>query len=283
VANSGDLAIAAMLIDFDIDAVPFASAIGKKVSDLGIRGSSVLSTNQLLTKLSGTDIVVWQEAIAAVYSSKTVRYKALFPNGRKPYQNGKETLRLDAISGLLLTIGTDLSLSTIKATIQSSYDAINTSIGTKVSNVGTVKIDITTVEVLIENLGVKMFKIFHELSIKFALTPLTIMSYIPFKLLQREKQAKTTSGIVSKAKVKKIWRRKWKDTAQIILKNTGTVPLYFYRSDNSKDSYSGIGQLVNAGQKVTVLFSALGATGLLYLMVDNQDKTTSGDYDVELV
>lgn len=67
----------------------------------------------------------WDIAIQVVYRKTTPRYKAIFPNGRKPFRQGSMDQRINAFNTLSVNIGDDAALATIKAQADAAYATLN--------------------------------------------------------------------------------------------------------------------------------------------------------------
>lgn len=67
----------------------------------------------------------WDIAIQAVYRKNTPRYKAIFPDGRKPFRRGAIDQRINAFNTLSINIGSDGDLAAIKAQVDAAYSTLN--------------------------------------------------------------------------------------------------------------------------------------------------------------
>ena len=63
-------------------------------------------------------------AILKIYKEITPRYKAILPNGLKPFNSNGIDKKIKAFNILSMNIGTDPALATIKATIDSTYESL---------------------------------------------------------------------------------------------------------------------------------------------------------------
>jgi len=63
-------------------------------------------------------------AILKIYKVSTPRYKAILPNGLKPFNSKGIDKKIKAFNILSMNIGTDPALATIKTTIDSTYDSL---------------------------------------------------------------------------------------------------------------------------------------------------------------
>lgn len=91
----------------------------------GAQEGETLNVDQLLALMTA-NITVWDEQISAVYSSTTPRYKAIFPDGRKPFQTGSKDTRITAVLTLSTNIGADAALALVKGKVDTYYTSLNT-------------------------------------------------------------------------------------------------------------------------------------------------------------
>lgn len=98
----------------------FRQKYNEWVSAGGTQESQSLNVKQQL-KLALEKIDDWDVAIQVLYKKTTVRYKAIFPDGRKPYNRGGVDLRINAFDILSINIGADPALATVKAEVDATY------------------------------------------------------------------------------------------------------------------------------------------------------------------
>ncbi len=91
----------------------------------GGREGDTLNVNQQLD-LALLKIDDWDVAIQVVYKKNTPRYKAIFPNGRKPFNEGGLDSRINAFLTLSINIGLDAALTAVKAEVDATYSVLDT-------------------------------------------------------------------------------------------------------------------------------------------------------------
>ena len=87
------------------------------------QGQTLSLEQQLDSALDNLDD--WDVAIQVEYRKTTPRYKAIFPDGRKPFRRGSLDERINAFNTLSLNIGADAALATVKAEIDSVYTQLD--------------------------------------------------------------------------------------------------------------------------------------------------------------
>jgi hypothetical protein len=127
-----------------------------------------------------------------------------------------------------------------------------------------------------------MWKIYHELCLKYLQTPKQVKLYVPFDLLKQKREATFTTGVISKNKEKRIWKRQWKAGQALQVTNNGAVAFTLFLAGRAKEPYQSGGITVAPGEQITRDITTLGAAGNQYLKVRNNDFFTSGKYELEL-
>ena len=73
----------------------------------------------------------WLSAIIPVYDRTTAKFKALFPNGRTPFEVGSYFLRITAVKTLSTTMGTDSGLAPAKTLVDADFVLLEGALGEK--------------------------------------------------------------------------------------------------------------------------------------------------------
>jgi hypothetical protein len=67
----------------------------------------------------------WDLGVQIIYKKTTPQYKAIFPDGRKPFRQGSLDQRINAFDTLALNMGTDPALATIKGQVLDTYETLD--------------------------------------------------------------------------------------------------------------------------------------------------------------
>ncbi|HEX3008119.1 MAG TPA: hypothetical protein VHO90_10935, partial [Bacteroidales bacterium] len=94
-------------------------------NQLGVQQGDTDSLAKLLATLRGEKIRDWDIKIQNVYNQDTSEYMRILPDRRKPFQQGEQEDRIGAVRELLLAIGSDEALATVKTNIQAYYTSLN--------------------------------------------------------------------------------------------------------------------------------------------------------------
>jgi hypothetical protein len=90
----------------------------------GAQQGQTLSLEQQLAA-SYDKVDDWDVAVQVVYRKTTPQYKAIFPDGRKPFRRGSLEQRINAFKTLGINIGADPALATVKAQVDAAYDMLD--------------------------------------------------------------------------------------------------------------------------------------------------------------
>ena len=145
--------------------------------------SNTLGVTQNLEELSGTYIREWDNAIQAIYNIKTLRYKALFPHRRTPFQTGTVANRQKALNNLIVAIGTDASLATIKSTITTFIDLLKASVVLQSGQIKNIDNAIAPLDAAALAAANGLFFVYGSLLAKYYLLPITIDGYFDIPML----------------------------------------------------------------------------------------------------
>ncbi len=123
----------------------FEAARVAQSSQSGIQGGDVLTFKQILDGMP-IDVETWQTDIKLVYAEGSVKFKKMFPKGKVTLNTGKQQNRVNAVKALITTIGTDASLTAVKAVIQTFYDKMLAAYAIKGTSKENTITDSTTIE-----------------------------------------------------------------------------------------------------------------------------------------
>jgi len=242
--------------------------------------AETLNVKQFMKLLAGTKIQEWDIIIQSRYKQNTPAYKELLPNRRLPFQRGRQIQRLSAVKALTSAIGSDESLSVVKADIDNFYEEFDRAYNNKLKEATNRRAhsDLEAARIVMcdaqyANLGALMQK--------YSSTPQVIAQYFDLQAIRRSSQTLFT-GHIKAGEVHFIAKRTFKDTDKIKLFNAGTTQLKFYLARAKDRQPDAVFLSLDAGEQ-TVLASELGNLDNKYLMVLNTDVLYTGAFSVELI
>ena len=157
----------------------------------GLKSSNKGTTHtvaDLIDQLMSTKAKAWDTATQQNYPQNTSRYISLFPNHRIPFQTGQVLKRVQAIENLITAIGTDVTLATLKTSIQSFLTQLKAARLMQESQLIAIDKSIDALEKARNNAGSYMLFGYATLLAKNYLTPKAIDTYFPIEYLTTVKQ-----------------------------------------------------------------------------------------------
>lgn len=107
----------------------------KLIHDLGLSQEAIqggdVDSFALMLKGMPSHVDDWEAKIKAVYAKNTSKFRTFFPKGKEGFNSGKQQKRVDAVSALITTIGTDASLAAVKTLVQTFYTSLLAAFNTK--------------------------------------------------------------------------------------------------------------------------------------------------------
>ena len=278
-----DAFILAMYTAFHVVNEAYKNAYGKWVAKRSLQQGATLSFNNLIDLMRNVKINAWDAAIAAVYAKASAEYKALLPNGHKPFQRGSQEDRIAALDGLIIAIGADAALATLKAELVVFYTDINNADSLQKQLMSDVKTASTELEAARVTMCLLMYADLGGLMQYYFTDSKLIEAFFDLKGIRKSQQV-LFMGSIKKLSFKKIAQKTVEATDQLLLENTGVTDLLFYLSATKDGAIGATFVIVAAGKQLTVNASELGdASTQHFLMVSNPDTINKGEFELEFL
>jgi hypothetical protein len=250
----------------------------------GAQEGQTLNVKQVLAA-GLAEIDIWDPQIQVLYPKTTPRYKSIFPDGRKPFNSGSITDRVNAFNTLSLNIGADVALAAIKAQVDARYIALDTAHDTQEAAKGTTKAQSAQVEVAriaamnmqYRNLGFVMDTYFDRLE---------EMADMLFdqQTLRDHRQTEFT-GTLDPNETKAVLVRTFLADDELKLKSNGNADIKFYLASSSGATNSTAVSVL-ANQEITIQISAFNVPDYgthRFLTAVNQSNSEITQYIVEIL
>ncbi|MGE0637058.1 MAG: hypothetical protein AB7G44_01515 [Bacteroidia bacterium] len=197
------------------------------VSAGGSQEGQTLNVKQQL-KLARLKIADWDVAIQVVYPKTTPRYKAIFPNGRKPFNKGGVDANINAFDILSMNIGADPALTTVKAEVDATYLLLDTARdnqeGAKASvTQGSGNVETARIAIMSMQYRDAMWLLDNYYDTREAVTA----TYIDLQTL-RDKQQTIFNATLAIGETKAVLTRTFVADDELRLKVDGEGPVVFY-------------------------------------------------------
>ena len=247
----------------------------------GMQQGSTLSLDQLLGLLP-EKIFNWQARLGIIYAQGSAQYRALFPNGRTPFNKGSKDQRINAVDSLAIALGTDPALATLKVDVLAFYTLLLTARQNQIGNIANTRNDSTQLEQVVlaamkmqyRNLGFLIDKIDNTEVIANLFDVATI----------RERDQTEFTGTLDPQENEAVLTHTFMADDTLRLRSNGTADIKFYLA-TAPNGTGGNGITVLANQELTVTASDFALTDYhthRYLTAVNQSATDSTHYLVEL-
>ena len=281
-AFASDPAIAAMKALFDPLNATLNTAYDTYVAQSGTKESETMSVNENLRLLSNPKIRQWDVKIQNVFGEDTPEYKALLPNGRKPFQTGAQLMRINATNILSLAIGSDVALADLKEEVDLFYSQTNDAYNVQQGAISTSKGLSDAIDQTRINMCVGMYSNLGKLMAKYAATPGEIDKFFPLELIRNAQQVDFTNS-VQKQSIRFIVKRTLVGTDTIRFVNDGTTDLWFYLAPNKTSTPDTQHVVVHQNSETTVTAASLGDVANTYIMAWNPETEQAGHFVMELL
>jgi hypothetical protein len=252
-------------------------------SDEGAQEGATLNVKQQLETASGK-LDVWDPQIQVLYAKSTPRYKAIFPNGRKPFNSGSINDRINAFNILSLNIGADPALAVIKGEVDATYLILDGARDAQEAAKGVLKASSQQVEVArvaamnmqYRDLGFVMDTYFDRLE---------EMADMLFdqETLRGHTQTLFT-GTLDPVENEKVFTRTLLGDDELKLKSNGNATIRFYLASTPNGTNSDFVEVL-ANEEKTILVSAFNVPDYgthRYLTAINQSNSETTQYKVEI-
>jgi hypothetical protein len=247
----------------------------------GSQEGATLNLDQQLALMTGK-IENWDTRVKMIYGKTTPQYKAIFPDGRKPFNRGTNESRKDAIQQLALNIGNDPALVAVKDEVDAYYtdldDALDTQSGAK-----SVKKDYSSA--VGQSVAAAMTMQYRTLGflINKLDLPQDIANFFAVNLI-RESDQRIYTGTLDPLENEGVLIHTFMADDELRLKADGPAPVKFYLGTTPNNT-DGNGITVEANQEITIPakeFNPIDYATHRYLTAVNLTDNTTTKYLVEL-
>ncbi len=251
-------------------------------AQVGLQQGLTLALMNLINDLAADKVGFWDSSVQVVHADNTPRYKAIFPNGRKPFQTSSQTLRISAVKALSIAIGAEVALAAVKADVDAFYTNINdANTSQKASKNITIDLSDNT-EAARLAMTIAQYSDLGAFIEKYAQDTTAIEKFFDLEALRKGQQVLFT-GQVAFNTARTIVKRTFDATVQLKLENPGVTELKFYFAAAKRAMPGATFVTLAPGTQQTVLVTALGSLADHYLTVYNASPINKGNFVVEVM
>lgn len=189
--------------------------------------SNTLGVTDLLKELSSLKIQAWDIIIQSFYLQSSTRYKALLPHRRRPFQEGTNALRAEAVANLLVAIGSDANLASLKTEVLAFQVLLLAAMSATSTQKTEIKTANTNLVTSILNGAAGMMYVYGGLIKKYYLSLTTVNNFFPVALMNKITQTDFTATLKSLLP-KKLFKRKLEITQSLDGTNFSSNPVLVY-------------------------------------------------------
>jgi hypothetical protein len=278
-AHASDAFFATMLAFFGPLWIIYKNAMTAWIAAGGLQQGGTQKISDMLMDLRSDLIDRWDSLIKAALIADPDTYKGLFPNGHKPFQTGAQDKRLNAVGALIEAIGTNALLATIKAEIETWYNAAIAAYGTKQGKKSVTKTSSAAVEQARVELCHAMWKDLMDCNSHFYKNPELSAPYFNWEALRPGEQT-SFSISVEPGQSKLLAKRTLGPNEQLKVTNAteiaaeigctdkgGAIPQKISIPPHSEDSYSPA-QIGNTKDTPLIIVTNAKEAGTAHLLIE---------------
>jgi len=285
--DNTDTVILSMYNNFHPFRINFSKEYVSWMTMKASRKSSTRKVENMMIELLSNKIEEWDIKIQGVYRQDSVKYIAILPNRRKPFQKGSYEVRISRLKSLAESIEKDTLLKDVNDDIilfiTEIENARNSQMGLRESlRKQSLKVDtakIACVELMYANLG--------GLIQKFYKTPKEIERYFNLEAIRSHSNKINEDTDEFAVKIPPITTQEagimFVENTKFLMFNNSSVDLYVY-TGLENDSPNPTQMLCIAPDEERELsLSEMGMPGSRFLFIVNKDKSSEGEMVINLV
>jgi len=191
--------------------------------------SSTMSVTNVIDELASTKARLWDISTQMLYPLGSLRYVALFPHRRNPYQSGSVASRVSAIANFIVAIGADTALATLKLDVVAFQTKLKNAISGQSGQIASIDEAINNLAKATLGAAEGMYWVHGGLEQKYYQTPVSMNTYFPIDLMTTVTQTDFTFVLLNTIP-HKVFKRKLNVVTQKIHGSNvgdGSVKLYF--------------------------------------------------------
>lgn len=262
----------------------FNAAYNAWKNTIGDRKSETTVLQNLFTELAGPQIEDWMFAVQGTYRKNTPQFEAIFPNGKKPFQTGKQLEKLDAVEQLSTKLGTyGVPLESAKTLVDDFLTQLSAAYHGQKETKADTRNDSTAVDEARITVCQELYSAMGLLMAHFKTNPEQAGNYFDLQLLRNREQTSFTSNIDGGETLLALTHT-FEPEEDLRLTNKGTTPLRFALCAEANDAMGEPFVEVPAGEDVVTAIEHLGnATEQRFLKVQNMNEAEEGRYTIMLL
>jgi len=281
-ATTGVPFITAMQVSYHPIHLNYLAKHDAFIAQGGSQESETLSVKQYLQLLSNSKIRQWDVAIQNVYPLGSKRYKELFPNHRIPFQSGKQSDRIAAVSALNIAIGSDTEIVPTKDDVELFFTQMNAKYSGQqgsIHHTSVVKQQLEAARVAMAeaqfgNLGTFI----HE----YKATPELLLPYFDVKNIRSHNQV-LFSHILKALQDYCLFKHTFGKDDEVAITNPNGFPLKFFKAALKTNKIGETFYIAPPEARSVITAGDIGDLNDKFMKVLNPSETEEAHFEFELL
>jgi hypothetical protein len=284
-ASESDATIATLKANYLPAHNNFVTAYNLLQSKLGLYKGKTQTTEEALEELSQVKINEWRGQVFPIYNEGTANATAIFPQGRRPFQQGTYEQRIEAVAALyntLATFTTEPALINLGDIVQSYYNNLLAVRALQQNDEGSTNVLRENLRLAHINLCNALYANLGGLMQKYATNTDAIAGFFDLSLL-RDTGLEVLTNIEGNIEPNAMLNLGLlPDEGTVIrFENKTDVPLEIGLSENGS-TYSGNTTTLGSAGTIEIKIADLNSVGNLILL-RNQSNSVTGSYKVQVL
>ena len=284
-ASESDATIATLKANYLPAHNNFVTAYNLLQSKLGLYKGKTQTTEEALEELSQVKINEWRGQVFPIYNEGTANATAIFPQGRRPFQQGTYEQRIEAVAALyntLATFTTEPALINLGDIVQSYYNNLLAVRALQQNDEGSTNVLRENLRLAHINLCNALYANLGGLMQKYATNTDAIAGFFDLSLL-RDTGLEVLTNIEGNIEPNAMLNLGLlPDEGTVIrFENKTDVPLEIGLSENGT-TYSGNTTTLGSAGTIEIKIADLNSVGNLILL-RNQSNSVTGSYKVQVL
>jgi len=242
----------------------------------GVQKGKTATLKQLLEK-STENIDKWELNIAVALGRDTPEYLELFPQGRSPFNQGKQTDRIAAFKALGTNLTGIAALAITKTAVDDYYEQLATANNSQKGSKTTTDTLSDAVEAMRKTMCEGQMRVYGGLVQKYFTNLELVGNFFDLEKIREGTQTEFV-GSLRGGETKMIVKRKLEQTDQLELGNTGMTTIMYYLVHTKTGQPTGPVFQIIPGDSLDIYASQMGDLNNHFLMVRNLSPDTAGSY-----
>lgn len=282
-SKDSDPAISLLAFNLEPFVTNFNTAYTNWLSKIGTQKSHTNELSNNLKLLSSTKIKQWDIAVQGQYIEGTSQYIAIFPNHRRPFQQGSQEDRMAACEALSLALTGIVPLASTKADVDAFIDTLKANFVTQKGSLSNTGSNSDALDAARQAMCIEMYGVLGQLMSIYKADPSDVRPFFDLETIRNHEQT-LFRGTLNANEIELVLTHTFIEGEQVKLANKGTTTLRFALVPLSTSDIAGTTFVdLEPNSETVVLASELGNLANRFLKVLNTGNANNNKYSVMLL